>query len=158
MFLAFFMFFFVEKGGITGMSIKENREEYLRRRLRMGVIAKTEHVKTKHLRSRSYNRNRCSYTREQKSSQITVDFLLFVNYVLKEIATSPELIHEVDEHLKKGEERFSVLLRPYNGIVGREYTNHARGTKTKACYRARLCLSVDRHGSVYVTSYYPAAE
>lgn len=138
------------------MSIKENREEYLRRRLRMGVIAKTEHVKTKHLRSRSYNRNRCSYTREQKSSQITVDFLLFVNYILGEIKNSPDLIYEVDEHLKKGEQKFSVLLRPYNGIVGREYTNHGRRISTQTCYRARLCMAVDKNGSVFVTSYYPA--
>lgn len=142
------------------MAIKENREEYLRRRLRTGVIAKTEHVKTKHVRSRSYNKNRCGYTTEGKSSQITVDFILFVNYVLREIKTSPDLIYEVDEHLKKGERKFSVLLRPYNGTdaVGREYTNHGRGTKTKACYRARLCLSVDRYGTVFVTSYYPVAE
>lgn len=137
---------------------KEKRDAYLRRRLRIGVIAKTEHVKTKHARSKSYNKNRCSYTKEGKSSQITVEFITFLNYILREIETSSELINEVDEHLRKGDKRFSVLLRPYNGIVGREYTNHGRKVSTQTCYRARLCLSVDNHGSLFVTSYYPAAE
>lgn len=137
-----------------------DREAYLKRRLRLGVIAKTEHVRTKHVRSKSYNRNRCGYTKENKSSQVTVDFLVFLNYVLGEIENSPELINEVDEHLRKGEKRFSVLLRPYNGTegIGREYTNHGRKIKTKVCYRARLCLAVDNYGSLIVTSYYPAAE
>lgn len=134
----------------------ENHEEYLRKRLRMGVIAKTVHVKTKHVRSRSYNKNRCGYTKEGKSSQITVDFITFLNYILGEIENSPELVNEVDEHLKKGDKKFSVLLRPYNGAVGREYTNHGRKISTKVCYRARLCLSVDNYGLLFVTSYYPA--
>lgn len=135
---------------------KEKHDAYIRRRLRIGVIAKVEHVKTKHVRSKGYNRNRCSYTKEGKSSQITVDFILFLNYILEEIATSPDLISDVDEHIKKGEKKFSVLLRPYNSAVGREYTNHGRKVSTQTCYRARLCLSVDNYGLVFVTSYYPA--